>query len=226
MAEALGIPFIDGDDLHPASNVAKMSAGQPLNDADRLPWLLRIREKAVEVCKSQQVGVGEQAKGGQVTEAVRQLAEVHETSREAAVKDTEEAKHVQSVKEHASRRDEEILDAQQHGSGAKNGKHGAVMIACSALKRDYRQILRHGKPDGSNDINDDLHVYHIYLRVSPDELRRRMHARKGHFMKESMLQSQLATLEEPLDEPDCLVLEDGPVEDLVARGKSYFADIL
>lgn len=36
--------YMDGDDLHPAANIAKMSAGTPLNDADREPWLIRIGE--------------------------------------------------------------------------------------------------------------------------------------------------------------------------------------
>lgn len=35
----LGIPYRDGDDLHPAANVAKMRAGIALTDADRWPWL-------------------------------------------------------------------------------------------------------------------------------------------------------------------------------------------
>ena len=39
IAERLGWPFQEGDDLHPAANIAKMTAGQPLTDADRLPWL-------------------------------------------------------------------------------------------------------------------------------------------------------------------------------------------
>lgn len=39
LAEALGLPFRDGDDLHPPANKAKMAAGQPLTDADRAPWL-------------------------------------------------------------------------------------------------------------------------------------------------------------------------------------------
>lgn len=39
LAEALGVPYEDGDDLHPAANVAKMAAGHPLDDADRGPWL-------------------------------------------------------------------------------------------------------------------------------------------------------------------------------------------
>lgn len=39
LATALGVPFRDGDDLHPEANKAKMAAGQPLTDADRAPWL-------------------------------------------------------------------------------------------------------------------------------------------------------------------------------------------
>ena len=39
LAEALGWPFADADGFHPAANVAKMAAGQPLTDADRWPWL-------------------------------------------------------------------------------------------------------------------------------------------------------------------------------------------
>lgn len=43
VADALRIPFIDGDSLHPKSNVDKMSNGIPLTDDDRLPWLALIR---------------------------------------------------------------------------------------------------------------------------------------------------------------------------------------
>ena len=39
LAEALGWPFADADGFHPAANVAKMAAGQPLTDEDRWPWL-------------------------------------------------------------------------------------------------------------------------------------------------------------------------------------------
>jgi gluconokinase len=38
----MGVPFIDGDDLHGRDNVAKMARGEPLDDADRSPWLDRI----------------------------------------------------------------------------------------------------------------------------------------------------------------------------------------
>jgi gluconokinase len=39
LSAALGCQFQEGDDLHPAANVGKMSRGIPLTDADRLPWL-------------------------------------------------------------------------------------------------------------------------------------------------------------------------------------------
>ncbi|MBU4466058.1 MAG: gluconokinase [Actinobacteria bacterium] len=39
LAAELGVPFLDADDLHPAANVAKMAAGEPLGDEDRMPWL-------------------------------------------------------------------------------------------------------------------------------------------------------------------------------------------
>jgi gluconokinase len=44
LAGQLGWPFTDGDSLHPASNIAKMSSGMPLTDEDRLPWLRRIAD--------------------------------------------------------------------------------------------------------------------------------------------------------------------------------------
>ncbi len=45
LAAALRWPFLDGDDLHPASNVAKMAAGHPLTDEDRAPWLAAIGQR-------------------------------------------------------------------------------------------------------------------------------------------------------------------------------------
>ncbi len=42
LAQALGVPFADADDLHPPENIAKMSEGQPLDDDDRFPWLETI----------------------------------------------------------------------------------------------------------------------------------------------------------------------------------------
>src|SRR5260370_16055295 len=52
LAERLGWRYEDGDKFHPASNVAKMSAGQPLTDEDRRPWLQAIADEIDRVCKA------------------------------------------------------------------------------------------------------------------------------------------------------------------------------
>lgn len=44
LAARLGVPFVDADALHPPANVAKMTAGQPLDDDDRYPWLEKVGE--------------------------------------------------------------------------------------------------------------------------------------------------------------------------------------
>lgn len=44
LAERLGWPMVEGDDLHSAANKAKMSSGTPLTDEDRIPWLESIRD--------------------------------------------------------------------------------------------------------------------------------------------------------------------------------------
>jgi gluconokinase len=44
LARAVGVPFADGDALHPAANIAKMASGVPLDDDDRFPWLEAIGE--------------------------------------------------------------------------------------------------------------------------------------------------------------------------------------
>ena len=48
LAEALQIPFFDGDDFHPESNIRKMASGQALNDADRMGWLARLNALTAE----------------------------------------------------------------------------------------------------------------------------------------------------------------------------------
>ena len=59
LARHLGVPYIEGDALHPAANVAKMAGGTPLNDDDRWPWLEKIGSElkaqtggAVATCSS------------------------------------------------------------------------------------------------------------------------------------------------------------------------------
>ncbi len=66
-----------------------------------------------------------------------------------------------------------------------------VVLACSALKRSYRQLLG----IDSNGQNIKL----VYLKGSHDLLLERLHSRKGHYATEQLLASQLADLEEPAD---------------------------
>ncbi|WP_242670170.1 gluconokinase [Mycobacterium decipiens] len=44
LAQRLRVPFLDADALHPPANIAKMAAGEPLDDHDRYPWLERVGE--------------------------------------------------------------------------------------------------------------------------------------------------------------------------------------
>lgn len=48
LARRLGVPYADGDAFHSAANVAKMSAGRSLSDADRLPWLRTVADWLAE----------------------------------------------------------------------------------------------------------------------------------------------------------------------------------
>ncbi|RAU95023.1 gluconokinase [Mycobacterium colombiense] len=59
LARRLRVPFVDADTLHPPANIAKMAAGEPLDDDDRYPWLERVgewlaahREGAVVSCSA------------------------------------------------------------------------------------------------------------------------------------------------------------------------------
>ena len=45
LARALGLPFLEGDDLHPPENISRMAAGIPLTDKDRRPWLIAIAQQ-------------------------------------------------------------------------------------------------------------------------------------------------------------------------------------
>jgi gluconokinase len=68
------------------------------------------------------------------------------------------------------------------------GKTNAV-LACSALKRTYRRGLQ---------LAPEVQI--VYLKGTPQLFQQRLRERVGHFMKEGMLEGQLATLEEPEDE--------------------------
>ncbi len=82
-----------------------------------------------------------------------------------------------------------------------------TVLACSALKEAYRQVLRVG-PD----------VRFVYLKGSFEVIEARMKARADHFMKPGMLESQFRTLEEPATGPGSLTLAVDltlPVETIV-----------
>jgi gluconokinase len=113
-----------------------MSAGQPLTDEDRWPWLQAIANEIDRVCEA--------------------------------------------------------------------GEH--AVIACSALKRPYRDILVHGRHD----------VRIIYLQGTQDLIASRLALRKGHFMPPGLLASQFGTLEPPdASENPVTASIDAPIETIV-----------
>ncbi|KAJ7346946.1 P-loop containing nucleoside triphosphate hydrolase protein [Mycena albidolilacea] len=101
-------------------------------------------------------------------------------------------------------------------NGAVNGKATGtpgVVIACSALKRAYRDMLR-GVGDASNTTAaTGLPTYFVFIEGSREVLMDRMLKRSGHFMKATMLDSQLNTLENPAGEEGVVVVsvEDSTV---------------
>jgi gluconokinase len=73
---------------------------------------------------------------------------------------------------------------------------GSGVVACSALKRRYRDILRQGRPE----------VRLVFLKVSHDEDLARLQARSGHFFPAALMDSQFADLEPPVPAEGVLVL--------------------
>jgi gluconokinase len=128
--------LVEGDKFHPPANVAKMSAGIPLTDDDRWPWLAAIAREI---------------------DAIRARGE-------------------------------------------------SAVVASSALKRAYRDVLIGSRPD----------VVLVYLRGSKDLIAARMAARRNHFMPPALLDSQFATLEEPAeDEHPVVVSIEAPPDAIV-----------
>ncbi len=74
-------------------------------------------------------------------------------------------------------------------AAAQAAEHGICVIACSALKHRYRQTL-----------NTAGRVAYVFLEGSRELIASRMHLRTGHFMPETLLDSQFAALEDPRDE--------------------------
>jgi gluconokinase len=71
------------------------------------------------------------------------------------------------------------------------------IVACSALKHGYRDLLTRGRPE----------VMVVFLHGSPELIRRRLLARHGHFMRAGMLDSQLADLQSPGPDENALIIE-------------------
>ena len=137
LAERLGWQVLEGDKLHPPANIAKMSAGTPLDDDDRWPWLRAI----------------------------------------AAAIDGWRAAGVSGV------------------------------VACSALKRAYRDIL----------IGPRADVVLVYLQGSHSLIAGRMAERHGHFMPTALLDSQFRTLEEPGEAENPIVVSIAPAPDAIVE---------
>ena len=116
LATELRFEFLDGDTLHPAANIQKMTHGIPLTDADRAPW----------------------------------LADIHAR----------------------------IVEAFQRGQN--------LVVACSALKQRYREVLA-----------DGVTITWVYLKAGEEVIRARLLDRQQHFFKAQLLASQFADLEEP-----------------------------
>lgn len=133
LARRLGATFLDADSLHTPDSVAKMAAGTPLTDADRQPWLLRVRAE---------------------------------------------------------------LTAQDH-----------IVVACSTLKRSYRNTLRSDAP-----------VRFVFLDLHPTVAEARAAARTDHFMPAGLVASQFETLERPgADEIDVITVDANADVDTIVQ---------
>ncbi|MBK1817169.1 gluconokinase [Luteolibacter yonseiensis] len=97
---------------------------------------------------------------------------------------------------------EEVVDATPAGK--------FTVLACSALKKTYREIL--GTRTGD--------VALVYLHGTAETLTERLSNRIGHFMKPGMLESQLATLEEPAADEGLNVSIEGTVDEILSSIES------
>lgn len=109
----------------------------------------------------------------------------------------------------ADRWDWLILLRDQALVALKNGAKG-VVVTCSALKKKYRDVIRTAR---LYDEDPNANVHFVYLRANKETLLARVGARQGHYMKDSMVYSQLAALEEP-DEAEVKQLKDVEVIDV------------
>lgn len=92
---------------------------------------------------------------------------------------------------------------------AMSRTHDKAFIACSALKKSYREIIRRNNP----------HIIFVYLDGTEELIHNRLLARIGHFFQPAMLASQFASLEVPAtDEPDVIAISvEGDIDQVVER---------
>jgi len=201
LSKALRLPFIDGDDLHPQSNVDKMSRGEPLTDTDRQPWLETIRRTAV-------------------SSVLSQLGNDHKSHAEPnAMPETETTLDKCSM----LGRNEQLSSSMRD----KDQKLG-IVIACSALKGSYRSVLRGetlSEAEASKHLGK-LPTCFVYMKGSREMLMNRMMKRQGHFMKAAMLDSQLKTLESPEYEEGVVTVSiewstEDQVQEVVRAGEGH-----
>jgi len=109
------------------------------------------------------------------------------------------------------------LDAIAAQVGASRTAEQPVVVACSALRRAYRERLRAGHSD----------LIFLHLAGAPEVIATRQAARQGHFMPPSLMASQFATLEDPAAEADAVMVSVSAsphevvataLEQLAARG--------
>ncbi|ABA05898.1 gluconate kinase, SKI family [Nitrobacter winogradskyi Nb-255] len=92
--------------------------------------------------------------------------------------------------------------------GRRRADGTSVIMACSALKRAYRDILVQGSSD----------TRIIYLRGDKDLIASRLKTRSEHFMPQGLLASQFATLEEPTEDERPIVVDiDATIKDITER---------
>lgn len=97
------------------------------------------------------------------------------------------------------------LDALNQALVRRAQEGAAVILACSALKKSYRERLVAGLPK----------VSFVFLKAPPDVVRERLAGRAGHFMPASLLDSQFAALEEPGPGSALVVDARAPVGEIV-----------
>jgi gluconokinase len=87
-----------------------------------------------------------------------------------------------------------------------------VVLACSALRKSYRDTLRAASPA--------LRV--LFLDITPAQSRERVSARDGHFFSATLVDSQFATLEPPTNEPNVLRLDGAqPLAEIVTKASAW-----